>query len=176
MGKWGSRFPGISMRKIICCLLLLASWNAFARGPDEGKPAPGLEGRYLSGTAFSLQDMRGKVVIVNFWAAWCPPCREEMPALDGLYKLYHNQGLEIIGISIDGKADEPNVKAVAHSYSYPVALLEAVKADEFGRIWRLPMTFIIDRHGIVRKSAWYCEPKNAASELEKIIVPLLKEE
>ena len=164
------------MRKIICCLLLLASWNSFARGPDEGKPAPGLEGQYLDGTAFSLHDMRGKVVIINFWATWCPPCREEMPALDGLYKAYHNLGLEIIGISIDGKVDEQNVKAVAHSYSYPVALLEAVKADEFGRIWRLPMTYIIDRHGIVKKSAWYSEPKNVGSELEKIIVPLLKEE
>lgn len=165
------------MRKMICCLLLLlASWNAFASGAEEGKPAPGLEGQYLNGTAFSLQDMRGKVVIVNFWAAWCPSCREEMPALDGLYKAYHNSGLEIIGINIDDKSEESNVKGIAHSYSYPVALLDAVKADGFGRIWRLPMTFIIDRHGMVRKSAWYCEPKNAASELEKIIVPLLKAE
>lgn len=164
------------MRKIICCLFLLASWSVLAGGADEGKPAPGLEGRYLDGSPFSLQDMRGKVVIVNFWAAWCPPCREEMPALDGLYKTYRGQGLEIIGISVDGKADEANVEAAARPYGYPVALLEAVKADGFGRIWRLPMTFIIDRHGIVRKSAWYCEPKDAAGELEKIVAPLLKEE
>lgn len=71
------------------------------------------------------------------------------------------------------KADESDVKAVAHSYGYPVVLLEAVNADGFGRIWRLPMTFIFDRHGIVRKSAWHCEPKKVSVELEKIIVPLL---
>ena len=164
------------MKLIFYGLFLLMSCGALAGGPEEGKPAPHLEGRYLDGTSFGIQDMQGKVVVVNFWATWCPPCREEMPILEVIYRKYRDQGLEVIGISIDDKADELNVKAAMKPYSYHAALLGAVRADEFGRIWRVPLTFVIDRHGILRKDAWHRESGINASEMEKVVVPLLAEQ
>lgn len=156
------------------CLVLLLSGNAMAQSPEEGKPAPGLEGRYLNGSPFDLQQLRGKVVVVNFWATWCPSCREEMPALDALYGKYHAQGLEVIGISIDDREDAEKVQAAMKEYHYPVALLDAVKADGFGRIWHVPMTFVVDRQGVLRKNGWYAESKtNVAEQLEGLIRPLV---
>ncbi len=156
--------------------LWMVSCSALAAGPDEGMPAPHLEGRYLDGAAFNTRDMQGKVIIVDFWATWCPPCREEMPILDNLYKKYHRHGLEIIGVNIEDKTEAPNVRVVMKPFSFPAALLGEVKAEEFGRIWRVPLTFVIDRHGILRKNGGDGETKISASEMEKAIIPLLAEQ
>ncbi len=59
---------------------------------DVGQPAPALVAQELSGQTFDLAAQRGKVVVINFWATWCPPCRKEMPALDAFYRKYHSQG------------------------------------------------------------------------------------
>src|SRR6516162_6561310 len=72
---------------------------------EPGQPAPALTVATLNGNTFDLSAQRGKVTIVNFWAAWCPPCRKEMPTLDAFYRRYHAQGLEMIGLSADRPHD-----------------------------------------------------------------------
>ena len=69
--------------------------------PSMDQPAPALVVTQLDGQTFDLSKLRGKVVLVNYWATWCAPCRKEMPTLDTFYRRYHEQGLEMIGISID---------------------------------------------------------------------------
>ena len=64
---------------------------------DVGQPAPQLVAPELNGQAFDLSAQRGHIVIVNFWATWCVPCREEMPAIDAFYKQHHDEGVEVIG-------------------------------------------------------------------------------
>jgi AhpC/TSA family len=66
-----------------------------------GKPFPQIKGRLLSGSSFNLSDLRGKVVLIDFWATWCPPCVAEMPNVLRVYQTYQNKGLEIIGVSLD---------------------------------------------------------------------------
>src|ERR1039457_704580 len=83
-----------------------------------GKAAPALEVHEMDGQAFDLSAQHGEVVIVNFWATWCPPCREEMPALDTFYRRYHGQGLEMIGLSTDRSHDRADVLKVMQSFSY----------------------------------------------------------
>jgi thiol-disulfide isomerase/thioredoxin len=85
-------------------------WLASAIGParatpEIGEEAPALVVNALDGTTFDLAKLRGKVVLVNYWATWCAPCRKEMPKLDAFYRRYHARGLEIIGISIDFERD-----------------------------------------------------------------------
>src|ERR1700752_4185863 len=94
---------------------------------EVGQPAPSLVVRELDGQMFDLSAVRGKVVILSFWATWCPPCRKEMPVLDALYRRYHVQGLEMIGLSADRPRDRSDVQKVMQSFSYPAAMLDDAK-------------------------------------------------
>ena len=76
---------------------------------EVGQPAPSLVVQELDGQTFDLSAVRGKVVVVSFWATWCPPCRAEMPVLDAFYRRYHGQGLEMIGLSADRPHDRSDV-------------------------------------------------------------------
>src|SRR5208282_5964094 len=104
----------------------------------------------LNGQTFDLSAQRGKVVIVSFWATWCPPCREEMPALDAFYRRYHGNGLEMIGLSADRPHDRSDAIKVMQSYTYPAAMLDDASVNDFGTPSSLPMTVIVDSNGVVR--------------------------
>ncbi|HUI27556.1 MAG TPA: TlpA disulfide reductase family protein [Candidatus Kryptonia bacterium] len=119
-------------------------------GADVGQLAPALVVQELNGQLFDLSTLRGKVVIVNFWATWCPPCRQEMPVLDAFYRRYHAQGLEMIGLSVDHARDRNDVRTLMRSFSYPAAMLSDAKVNDFGAPNALPVTFLVDGTGIVR--------------------------
>lgn len=163
------------MRNLISVLFLLAvGCVCHAASLEVGKPAPSIESRLLDGTKFSLADHAGKVVLINIWASWCEPCREEMPAIDAYYKAHHAEGLDLLAVSLDDAKDLPQVKEVMRSYSYPAALLSDTRMKGYGRIWRMPMTFVIDRQGILRKDGSEGEPKMDLPALDKVVTPLLK--
>jgi thiol-disulfide isomerase/thioredoxin len=118
--------------------------------PSIGEPAPALVAPELGGQTFDLSTLRGKVVIVNFWATWCPPCREEMPALDAFLAKYHPRGVELIGISVDKTRDRDAVGAAMAKFHYPAALIGDVEANGFGKPATLPITYIVDAGGAIR--------------------------
>ena len=89
-------------------LVIVPGLSAFA-ATEVGQPAPALVVQELDGKTFDLSAARDKVVVVSFWATWCPPCRKEMPVLDALYRRYHGQGLEMIGLSADRPHDRSDV-------------------------------------------------------------------
>ncbi len=130
---------------------------------DRAKPAAGVTsagGRHqpidfrladLSGSGWQLSDRRGKVVLVNFWATWCPPCREETPGLVRLYNDYRPRGVEVVGISMD---DDPRqaVPPFLREYKVPYAVLVPDSGFRLGEeIESLPTTLLIDRQGRVAK-------------------------
>src|SRR6202035_3839766 len=119
---------GTSMRlaPTIAALLGLSA-SAIAGGIARAAPAmdaaaPALIATALDGQAFDLSKLRGKVVLVNFWATWCAPCRKEMPTLDAFYRRYRGQGLELIGISVDFARDVAKTRKAAGAVAYPTAL------------------------------------------------------
>lgn len=147
--------------------------NASEAAPQEGKPAPAFDAKLLKGESFSLDAAKGQVVVINFWATWCPPCRQEMPALDSYYQKHRDQGLRVIAVSMDEPADEAKVYEVMKSYSFDAALDKNAHYKGYGRIWRLPLTFVIDRKGILRKDGWYGNAGIDQPLLENMVTPLL---
>ena len=100
----------------------------------------------LNGKTWTLKELRGKVVVVNFWATWCPPCRREMPDLETLYKQFKDQGLVILAISDeDGSKVRPFV--AEQKVTYPILLDPGRKVNELFQIEGIPKTFVYDRGG-----------------------------
>src|SRR5271169_6421012 len=112
--------------------------------PAAAEPAPALVVPELDGARFDLAAFRGKVVIVNFWATWCLPCRAEMPALGAFYSRFHARGVELVGVSVDQKRDRKIVEKAAQAMHYPVAILADAEANGFGKPAVLPVTYIVD--------------------------------
>jgi len=126
-------------------LLLTATLNA-----QVGKPAPAFSLKDKDGKTFSLETLKGKVIVLNFWATWCPPCRVEIPAFNNAYEKYVAKGVEIVGVSLDQKGwDAIRPFLEKHKINYPVVLGGAEIARAYGNIRSIPTTFIIDRKGKV---------------------------
>jgi cytochrome c biogenesis protein CcmG/thiol:disulfide interchange protein DsbE len=140
-----------------------------------GNTAPALAVPELDGQTFDLNAQRGKVVVVNFWATWCPPCREEMPALDAFYRRYHGQGLEMIGVSTDRPHDRSDVTKVMRLYSYPAAMLDDAKINDFGTPDALPMTVVVDGNGVVRAKLTPEQTPVTEQSLSDAVLPLLQQ-
>jgi thiol-disulfide isomerase/thioredoxin len=162
------------MKSVVAlALLVLVCGVADARSVTEGAPAPPIEAKLLNGANLAPADYSGKVLVVNFWATWCGPCRAEMPALEAFYQKHRAEGLEVIAISMDDPKDEAKVRDVMRAYTFPAALGRDAKVKGYGRIWRLPLTFVIDRRGVLRKDGWYGDPGLDLPLLEKTVMPLL---
>ncbi|MBZ5586805.1 MAG: TlpA family protein disulfide reductase [Acidobacteriia bacterium] len=100
----------------------------------------------LSGKSWSLRDLRGKVVLVNFWATWCPPCRKEMPDMEALYRRFGPRGLMVLAISDEDTAKvQPFI--AAQKYTYPVLLDAGRKVNELFGVQGIPKTFVYNREG-----------------------------
>ncbi|HEY6417672.1 MAG TPA: TlpA disulfide reductase family protein [Candidatus Binataceae bacterium] len=156
-------------------ILALTGLSSFAGAATEvGQTAPALVVPELDGQAFDLSAQRGKVIVVNFWATWCPPCREEMPALDAFYRRYHGQGVEMIGLSADRPRDRSDVSKVMQSFSYPAAMLDDAKVNDFGTPDALPMTVVVDGNGVVRAKLTPDQKPVTEKSLSDVVLPLLQ--
>lgn len=161
---------------LLSCVLLpwLISTATFAQ-TVLGSVAPPFEATTLDGArTLGTSTVGGKVTLVNFWATWCAPCKAEMPAIDEYYKRHKGDGLEVIAISMDATKDLNKVKAFAQQYSFPIAHKDSAQIKGFGRIWRLPSTFIIDRRGVLVKNGHEGDPEVTLELLETVVSPLLK--
>lgn len=165
----------------ICASLLLAAGMlltvpgaARAASPTVGQPAPQLIVPQLDGHEFDLAKLRGKVVLVNVWATWCSPCRSEMPTLNAFYRRYHSRGLDLLGLSIDSAPDDAQVRQVMRQFSYPGALASAARVDGFGDPVAVPITYVIDGHGVIRAQLQAEGPSGVSKQaLDAAVLPLL---
>ncbi len=121
-----------------------------AAGDLRGQPAPDFALRSLDGPNVRLSELRGEVVLVNFWATWCGPCREEMPLLNQIYQRYHAVGFELLGVNIDDVGSHATDMAHSLGVSFPVLFDEAKTVSKLYSVDTMPMTLLIGRDGTVR--------------------------
>jgi len=141
--------------------------------PEVGQPAPALKVPQLGGAVFDLGALRGKVVIVNFWATWCSPCRAEMPVLNTFYQRHHAQGLQLLGLSIDELKDRGQVEELMQRFSYPVGLMALAQENGFGPPVAVPTTYVIDSGGVIRARLLPGKMVITLSLLSRTVLPLL---
>jgi len=119
--------------------------------PEEGFTAPGFTLQNLNGSPVNLGDFRGKVVLLNFWASWCGPCKKEIPALKRLYQVRKGPDFEILAVSLDRTAGDKVASFVnANQMEFPILLNP--DGDIGGRYWvrGIPTSFLLDKKGIVK--------------------------
>lgn len=154
--------------KILLAALLALSGRAEAKPPAVGAPAPAFTVTSLDGRQLSLADLRGKVVVLNFWATWCGPCRRELPLLDAYYKAQRENGLEVVAVTTEDSVPLKQLKPLAAVISFTMA--RRFHGD-YGAVTAVPLNFVIDRTGVLRYA------KAGSFDLETLndtLVPLLQ--
>ena len=124
-----------------------------ADGPSPikiGAPAPKLVLKDLEGHTVDLESLKGKVVIVDFWATWCEPCQVMIPWLEEFHNRYASQGLEIVGVSMDDDIKDVKPFVDKAKMNYPILFGNDAIADAWGGVFGLPTSFMIDRQGKIR--------------------------
>lgn len=143
-----------------------AAWGAAAAMPEFQ-----LSGVDHSLPTVSSEAFKGKVLLVNFWATWCPPCRQEIPSLIRLHEENSDKGFSVIGISMDKSAPDKVAKFVKKiGVNYPMALGTNEIATSFGASGAIPSTFLVDASGmIVKKYPGYTTYEKMAKDLKEVL-------
>jgi len=148
---------------------MLVATPAFARELKVGEPAPPIELTLVDGTKTMLADHRGEVIVINFWATWCVPCRVELPLLDGYYRQVRKHRMQVFAITTEGSVPLHKMKNLFAKLAItPAKRIKGIS----GSPTAVPTNYIIDRRGVVRYA------KAGALDLDDLnreIIPLLKE-
>jgi thiol-disulfide isomerase/thioredoxin len=164
------------MQRVIFLFLLLLSLQTKSADLVVGTSAPAIDAKLLdSNQTVQVSPSSGKVTIINFWATWCGRCKEEMPALQAYYDKHKSQGLEVLAISMDEPRNLAEVRKVAQAYTFPIAMKSEAHFKGLGRFWRMPTTFVIDKHGILRKNGHIGDAAVDLPAFEALVTPLLSQ-
>jgi len=165
---------GKTMKAIITAFMFLLLVHLDAVSAQVGSPAPPFSLKDLKGNTVNFSGFKGKVVFLDFWAPWCLACKEELPELEGLYRIYNRKGFEVIAVAVESSEKSVSRFLQRIAVSYPVVLDNNGALSEAYRCSHMPTGYIIGREGILR----YIHRgfgKDSLPIYEKEIVELLKQ-
>lgn len=157
-------------RSILIMLLLAVAAPAMAATPRVGEPAPDFQLTLVDGTHVRLSELRGQVVVLNFWATWCVPCRTELPLLDGYYRVVREHGIRVFAATTEDSVPLSQLRRVFAVLS--IGAVRNIRGPYEPIRGAVPTNFVIDRAGRVRYAAAGAFNLDA---LNRILVPLLNE-
>ena len=160
----------IDVRTVLLALALLIAPASASAAPKVGEAAPPMTLVTYEGREVRLADLRGKVVILNYWATWCAPCRVELPALDDYLRRHRGRDLAIYAVEVSG-APRQKLGPLASVLSFE--MVARLKGRGYGRIQgAVPTNYVIDRAGVLRHAE---AGAFTAKSLDAIVTPLLRE-
>jgi len=136
--------------------------------------APDFTLKSLEGSNLRLEEYRGQVVLINFWASWCGPCRQEMPVLDRLHHRYEDTGFAVLGVNVEGDPEMAREIVDKTHVTFPILLDDGQKVSELYSLEAMPSTVVIDRDGVIRYIHHGYKPGDEAKYVE-VIKELIKE-
>lgn len=139
----------MTMRPLIIAAAWLSLLSGAANAMKVGDVAPDFTRTDVGGGQVQLSKYRGRLVLLNFWASWCAPCREEMPLFSKWQRELAARGLQVIGVSMDDDANEVKKFLAAYPVTYPIVMGDAKFAEHFGGVLGLPLSYLIDAQGRV---------------------------
>jgi thiol-disulfide isomerase/thioredoxin len=159
--------------KIVAAVALAASASAApAASLKVGQPAPNFELVMVDGKRLHLSDLRGQVVVLNYWATWCAPCREELPLLDSYYRAASRRGwpLRVFAVATEDSLSKAQLKPLFKVLAIPSA--EKIRGGPFGDVEAVPTNYVIDRGGVLR----YAKAGSFDLDLlNEVLVPLMSQ-
>jgi peroxiredoxin len=184
MSQYFFRKPGELMMKkpgilaifiVVLFSVIIITDKGFASGGKEHlKKASDFTLKSLSGNNIKLSEQRGRVVVLNFWATWCSPCKKELPYFNELYGKYRDVGLEILGVNIDKTQGAAMKMSRSLGITFPVLPDPLGKISGLYNIRSMPTTYVIAKDGTIRDIYWGFDPNDTA-RYENKIRSLLKE-
>jgi peroxiredoxin len=157
-------------------LVLLAAFAWFWLRPpatvtDINRPAPAWTVQLSDGRMLDSAQLKGKVVLVNYWATWCPYCLKEMPVIEEFWQDHRAQGFEVLAVSVDDPPDKIMQYMKDHGHHFPAAAMDPSIYAAFGRTDSIPASFLVDAEGVIRHKI---DGQVHYSRLEKLVLPFLE--
>lgn len=160
------------LRRLVVVLVAMLSVSSHA--VDIRQQAPDFTLKSLEGTNLRLEEYRGQVVLINFWASWCGPCRQEMPLLDRLHHRYEDTGFAVLGVNVEGEVAPAQKIVDKTKVTFPVLIDEQQKVSELYSLEAMPSTVVVDRDGVVRYIHRGYKPGDEAKYVE-VVKQLIRE-
>ena len=135
---------------LLGAILVIFTASSLASSSLEGRDAPDFVLKSATGENLRLSEYRGDVVMINFWATWCGPCRQEMPLLDDLYGRYQRVGFNLLGVNIDDDSRRAMQMIEELGVNFPVLFDESKEVSKLYEVDAMPVTVLVDREGNVR--------------------------
>lgn len=155
-------------RAFLVCSLLLTAPTLLVADSLDGRSAPDFVLKSLGGDNLRLSEYRGEVVMLNFWASWCGPCRQGMSVLDEMYERYHKVGFELLGVNIDRDPTRAAEMVRALGVTFPVLYDERKQVTRLYQVEDMPVTMLIDRNGVVRYVNYGFQPSSEEKYVNQI--------
>jgi peroxiredoxin len=163
-------FAGILLMLVVSVAACSGSGGSALQGVNQGNQARDFTLETLEGTEVSLEDLRGKVVLINFWATWCSPCRAEIPDIQAVYEERQQDGFVVLGVNVEESREQVQPFVDELNMTYPVLLDEGGRLLKMYRALGLPMSLIVDQDGVIQvRHVGYL----TAAQLERYLSGLL---